>query len=161
LEAQTLHAWAAHQPARRALHGRGVAWAVALPGGTNVVVRHSRHGGALAGLTGDRFLAPTRAPHELSVSLWLQSSGVHTPTMIAYATYPAGPLLRRSDVVTAEVPGARDLGSVCMEGGAELDAALDSTGILLDSLARAGAHHPDLNVKNVLLADGGAAFTAW
>lgn len=157
----TLHDWAARQPGRRALQGRDVAWAVALPGGTRAVVRHSRHGGALARLTGDRFVTPTRAPHELATALWLAASGVPTPAVIAYAVYPAGPLFRRADVATEEVPDARDLGAVATEGGEALERALDATLVLLRSLAAAGAHHPDLNVKNVLLAGPTDAPTAW
>src|SRR5512132_1118280 len=62
----TLHEWAARQPGARALVGRDTVYAVELPAttadggpGTRVVVRHARHGGLLAPLTGDRFLAPT------------------------------------------------------------------------------------------------------
>ena len=61
---RSLYAYAATHPARRELRGRGAAYAVPLPDGqTRVVVRHSRHGGLLAPVTGDRFLPPTRAPH--------------------------------------------------------------------------------------------------
>src|SRR5437868_1582061 len=67
-----LYDYAATHPARRELRGRGVAYAVTLPDGeTRVVVRHSRHGGLLGPVTGDRFLAPTRAPHELETALRL------------------------------------------------------------------------------------------
>src|SRR4029434_11188989 len=63
---RSLYDYAATHPGRRALRGRGVAYAVTLPDEeTRVVVRHSRHGGLLAPVTGDRFLPPTRAPHEL------------------------------------------------------------------------------------------------
>jgi hypothetical protein len=161
LREATLHEWAAAQRDRRALRGRGVAWAVSLPGGSTVVVRHSMHGGMLASLTGDRFLAPTRAPHELEVACWLRSGGVRTPEVAAYATYPAGPLLRRSDVATVEIPDARDLGEYCRLGGNELDDALELTRELVESLSMAGAHHPDLNVKNVLIGPDDGRKSAW
>src|SRR4051794_5825633 len=62
----TLHEYAARHPAARGFQGRGVAYAVPLPqSGVRVVVRHNRHGGFFAPLTGDRFLPPTRAPYEL------------------------------------------------------------------------------------------------
>jgi len=38
-----------------------------------------------------------------------------------------------------------------MPPGADRDSCLRATGKLLDSLARAGAHHPDLNARNVLI----------
>jgi hypothetical protein len=153
---RTLHGWAASVPNARPFRGRGIAWAAPLPGGAaSVVVRHNRHGGMLAPLTGDRFLAPTRAPYELDVALRLAAAGVETPEVIAYVIYPAGPLLARSDVATREVTGARDLGDVLTAsdtGKAERQAALDATSRLCDALFHAGARHHDLNVKNVLLA---------
>ena len=161
----TLYDYAARHPRARALSGRATAWAVPLPDAvTQVVVRHGWHGGMLRHLTGDRFLAPTRAPHELRTSLTLRERGVPTPEIVAFATYPAGPLLRRSDVASREVPRAKDL-AVTLLGPPERaakEAALDATATLLVQLAAAGAHHADLNLKNVLLEpahDG--AFTAW
>ena len=151
----TLYEYAARHPRARTFAGRGIAYAVPLPdGATSVVVRHSRHGGLLAPLTGDRFLAPTRAPHELATSLRLRAHGVPTPEVVAYVTYPAGPLLRRADVATREVPRAKDL-AVALLGKADEETRrgwLDATARLLAELRAAGARHADLNLKNVLLA---------
>ena len=150
----SLYAYAAAHPARRELRGRGAAYAVPLPDGrTRVVVRHSRHGGLLAPVTGDRFLPPTRAPNELRMALRLAASGVATPEFIAYATYPAGPLLRRSDVATREVVGGRDLGAVLATSSPRdaRESVWTATAELLRALGRAGARHPDLNAGNVLV----------
>jgi 3-deoxy-D-manno-octulosonic acid kinase len=153
VEERSLYDYAATHPGRRELRGRGIAYAVPLPDGeTRVVVRHSRHGGLLAPVTGDRFLAPTRAPHELRTALRLAEAGVPTPEVIAYATYPAGGVFRRSDVATREVVGGRDLAEVLAGPGDEARAAaLAATIHLLRTLERAGARHPDLNVTNVLI----------
>jgi RIO-like serine/threonine protein kinase len=140
---QTIHAWASRQPGARALRGRGTSYATRLAG-ERVVVRHSRHGGLLAAMTQDFFLAPTRAPHELEVSIRLRQAGVPTPEVIAYATYAVLPGVRRADVVTREVAG-RELVSVGEADG------------LLAALSRAGAVHPDLNMRNVLV-DGTTAY---
>jgi 3-deoxy-D-manno-octulosonic acid kinase len=161
----SLFAYAAHHPEARAMAGRGVAWAVPLPDGeTHVVVRHSRHGGLLAPLTGDRFIAPTRAPRELDVAVRLARCGVPTPEVIAYALHRAGPLLRRADVATREVPGARDLGTM-LTGELEESTrreALAAVAALVVKLSDVGARHPDLNVKNVLLArDENGALEGW
>ncbi|MEP6691155.1 MAG: lipopolysaccharide kinase InaA family protein [Gemmatimonadaceae bacterium] len=161
MDGGTLYEYASHHAEARAIAGRSVVYAVPLPDGeTRVVVRHSRHGGVLAALTGDRFLAPTRAPHELACALRLARRGVLTPEVIAYATHPAGPLLRRADVVTREVPNARDLDRALTDAdddGARR-AMLDAAAELLRRLAAAGARHPDLNLKNILIAadDDGA-----
>jgi lipopolysaccharide kinase (Kdo/WaaP) family protein len=154
--ARSLYEYAARHPGRRELRGRGVAYAVPLPDGeTRVVVRHSRHGGLLAPVTGDRFFPPTRAPHELSTALRLAEAHVPTPEVIAYATYPAAAMFRRSDVATREVVGGSDLADVLARGddGEARSAALGATAELLRALERAGARHPDLNVTNVLIVD--------
>jgi hypothetical protein len=149
----TLYAYGQTHPKAKKLIGRGIAYAVPLPdGATRVVIRHSRHGGMLAPVTGDRFLGKTRAPFELATALRLTQAGVHTPEIVAYATYPAGALMRRSDVATREIMG-RDLAVVLLGAPSESEkrTALEATAALLVDLARAGARHPDLNLKNVLL----------
>ena len=156
----TLYAYAEQHPRKRALTGRGIAYAVPLPdGATQIVVRHSRHGGLLAPLTRDLFVPPSRAPHELRVAARLAGEGIRTPRMAAFALYPAGPLLCRSDVATCEVPRARDLALALlspMDGDAKRR-VLAAVASLVRALGRAGVRHPDLNLKNVLLspaADG-------
>lgn len=154
----TLYAYAAAHPERRELAGRHPAYAIPLPlGGPRVVIRRSHHGGLLAPITRDLFLPPTRAPYELLVSLLLARTGVPTPPVIAYAVYPVGPLLRRSDVATIEIPGD-DLSSVLQGAPARSSAAqwLAPVSDLLKGLARAGAWHPDLNLKNILLSNDDA-----
>ena len=149
----TLYEYAARHPHARPLAGRGIAYAAPLPNGEQVVVRHNRHGGLLAPITGDRFLAPTRAPRELAAALRLTAHGVRTPEIVAYVVYEAGPLLRRSDVASREVPDSADLAAVLTSGAeAEQRAALAATTSLIALLSACGARHHDLNVKNVLLA---------
>lgn len=151
----TLYEWAERHPSARGFAGRGVAWAALLPDGrTRIVVRHSRHGGLLARLTGDRFLAPTRAPRELAAALRLAAAGVPTPEVVAYATYAAGPGFRRADVATREIPSGRDLAWVLTNppDAEALARNVHAVHQLLVRLYECGARHPDLNVKNVLLA---------
>jgi Lipopolysaccharide kinase (Kdo/WaaP) family len=152
LAAGTLYEYAARRPESRPLAGRGIAYAVALPGGERVVVRHNRHGGLFARVTGDRFLSPTRAPYELAASIRLTNCGVFTPTIVAYAIYDAGPLLRRTDVVSLEIPNATDLAAILVHGtDVERREAIRKTAFLIGSLSECGARHHDLNIKNVLL----------
>ena len=160
----TLYDAAARDLAARSLHGRGVAYSIALPvSGTRVVVRHNRHGGALAPLTRDLFLPPTRAPLELAISLKLRALGVPTPEVLMYGTSPAPFPFQRADVVTREVPDARDLSEYLRPGTIERDrrAAWAATRALLQTMSEAGARHHDLNVKNVLLADSAGELTAY
>jgi hypothetical protein len=158
----TLFEWAARCGGARSLAGRGTAWAATLPGRVEVVVRHSRHGGALASVTADLFLAPTRAPHELLAALRLERSGVRASEVLAYVVYPAFGPLRRADVATRLLHGA-DLpaawrGARTEEARADIMRAVAG---LLVSMRDAGAAHPDLNVKNIFISagsDGAMAF---
>src|SRR6185436_2749193 len=114
----TLLEYAAKQPGARILQGRGAAYAVALPQSkTRVVVRHNRHGGLSGSITGDLFLAPTRAPHELDMSLALASRGVPTPDVVAFVLYPPGGLFQRADVASREITGGRDLAEIMTRDG--------------------------------------------
>ncbi len=165
----SLFHWAEAQPSREALQGRGVAWAVTLPAGagsqasTPVVVRHTRHGGMFAAVTGDLFLAPTRAPRELATSARLQAAGVPTPEVIAYTVHRVAGVLGRSDVMTRRLPEGRDFPAAWRADASSdaRNALIDAVAALLRALSAAGAQHPDLNVKNVYLAGAGATATAY
>ena len=148
----TLYDYAATSPGARPIAGRGTAYVASLPGGERVVVRHNRHGGALATLTRDLFRAPTRAPLELDISARLHQLGVPTPTILAYAIYPAAPGLWRADVVTRYVAPSADLAAVLLSDDEALRAdAWEATSILVREISAAGIRHHDLNAKNVLL----------
>ncbi len=160
----TLYEAAARDLAAVPLAGRGVAYAVALPvTATRAVVRHNRHGGLLAPLTQDFFVAPTRAPYELSVALRLAALGVRTPDVLMYGVQQSAVVLRRSDVVTREIIGGRDLAAFMQPAvsPAERAAAWAAARQLVLALDAAGARHHDLNAKNILLAPGARGLEAW
>ncbi len=153
LRTGTLYEWASRHPERRELPGRVPAFSVPMPNdGRRVVVRHGHHGGLLGPLLKDVFLPPTRAPYELLVSYVLASAGVRTPPVAAFAIYQTGWLFRRSDFVTLELTG-HDLGDALMTPAAApaRGSWLASLGELMQALTRAGAWHPDLNVRNIFL----------
>jgi 3-deoxy-D-manno-octulosonic acid kinase len=161
----SLHDWASRAPGAEAMQGRLVAWAATLPeSGLPVVVRHSAHGGLLSPITSDRFVQP-RAGDELRLSWSLRQVGVHTPRVLAYALHPAlGRLLWRADVMTQRVPHARDLAAVLRDEdrGPLFDAVVAATEHLLGRMRTSLAHHPDLNVKNILIApDDAGTPLAW
>ena len=155
LGAGTVYDFAASHADARALHGRQPAYAIPARGFDGwMVVRHNRHGGLLAGLTGDCFLHPTRAPYEFATSRRLTAAGVPTPTMLAYVIYSTGPALARADVITQLVDPSRDLAAALSDNDAIKRAGdLDLVATLVATLSRAGARHHDLNAKNVLLAN--------
>ncbi len=159
----TLHDYAGRHPGAKALAGRGVAFAAPLPDGSaSVVVRHNRHGGLLAPLTRDLFLAPTRAPIELATSLRLSAAGVPTPEFLAYAVYAAPLGFCRADVATREIADSFDLSVAITASDVALRAqAWNAVADLLRRLSAAGARHHDLNVKNVLLRERGDTLEAF
>lgn len=162
-EAPSLHEWAAAVPGGTAFQGRATAWGVRLPGsGLDVVVRHARRGGMLAAMRGDRYVWPGRAPWELEASLRLQTLGVRTPDVVAYALYPAGRGFCRCDVVTRRLPEGAEFPVAWAAGDADVRAALLlAVGALLRDLRAAGAHHADLNAKNLYVAREGTRWHAW
>jgi 3-deoxy-D-manno-octulosonic acid kinase len=158
----TLYDWAAGRAGALALAGRGTAWSTTLPNGTEVVVRHSRHGGLLAPLTGDLFLPPSRAPQELATAVRLARAGVATPEVAVVAVYPALGVFCRADVATRTLRGS-DFPAAWRAAADEpaRHAILDATATLLRAMQRAGAAHPDLNLKNVFLTGSGSNLTAF
>jgi Lipopolysaccharide kinase (Kdo/WaaP) family len=157
LEKERLYEYAERQPDAVPLVGRAPVFAVNLPGGCGrVVVRHNMRGGWMAKISSDLFLLPTQGYRELLASLRLRASGVSTPEVLAYVSYPKNVMLRRSDVATREIPNGHDL-SVALAKVTDHDhriMVLDAIVKLLVSLTHAGAHHQDLNLKNILLTAG-------
>ncbi|HZE08188.1 MAG TPA: lipopolysaccharide kinase InaA family protein [Gemmatimonadaceae bacterium] len=154
---ERLYDYAARQPDAVPLVGRAPVFAIDLPGGCGrVVVRHNMRGGWMAKLSDDVFVFPTRGFRELIASLRLRASGVSTPEVVAYISYPLNWVLRRSDTATREISDGHDL-SVALAKITDHDhrvMVLDAVAKLLRALTHAGAHHPDLNLKNVLLSAG-------
>jgi len=156
LEREALYDFAARQPDAVPLVGRAPVFAVTLPGCGRAVVRHNMRGGWMAKISKDLFLMPTRGFRELVASLRLRASGVSTPEVLAYVSYPKNILLRRADVATREIPNGHDL-SVALAKITDHDhrvMVLDAVVGLLKALTQAGAHHQDLNLKNILLTAG-------
>lgn len=151
-EINTLHDWAACQPMRMEMRGRGVVYGVPLPGDADVevVVRRNIHGGLLRKVSGDIFVEPTRAPYELAMSLKLHAFSIPTPEIIAYAIYPLWGVFARSDVVTRRLPRGADVPTLWHTASeTERDEIVFAMARLLKSLADAGAWHADLNLKNI------------
>ena len=157
LTRERLYEYAARQPDAVPLVGRAPVFAVDLPGGCGrVVVRHNMRGGWMAKVSKDLFVLPTRGFRELLAALRLRASGVSTPEVVAYVSYPLNWVVRRSDVATREIPNGHDLSVALAKvtDHAHRVMVLDAIAKLLRSLTHAGAHHQDLNLKNVLLTAG-------
>jgi 3-deoxy-D-manno-octulosonic acid kinase len=148
----TLYEYAARH-ARTTWQGRGPVYGIRL-GDADAIVRHVRHGGALAPVTRDVFWGATRAPRELTAARQLRTQGIPTPEMLGYAVYPIALGFARADVVTREIENGHDLLALLGPGaptGIERTDVWAAVSRLLESMTRAGALHPDLNVKNVVV----------
>lgn len=159
VEQQSLHKFAGLQADARIFHGRGLTYGVTVPGCGRVVVRHAHRGGFPRRFASDLFLLRLRPLKELIASFRLRALGVPTPEFIAYVTYSARPFFRY-DVATREVEDAADLAAWLSrtQEPETRGALMNSAAVLLDKLAEAGAHHSDLNAKNILLVRNGDSF---
>jgi 3-deoxy-D-manno-octulosonic acid kinase len=137
-------------------------------------VRHYQRGGAIARLLGDRYvrLGKTRPLLELHASERARARGVRTPRVTAIAILNRG-LFYRADIATENVADSSDLAEITF-GRAPSAARVDvaqvpaaavveawfAAGTLVRDAARAGVVHPDLNLKNILIA-GRSPPRAW
>lgn len=163
LDAGTLYDYAASAPDALRLEGRAPVYAVPLgEGGERVVVRHTVRGGLVGRLVYDRFLPPTRAARELAAAFRLRLSGVPTPEVVAVVTYPAGAMLRRADIATRYIGGGADLGAVFSDvrNDDQRRPILDAVAMLLTRMNRAGAQHPDFNLRNILVTSAESGYVA-
>jgi hypothetical protein len=119
-------------------------------------------GGLIARFVRDQFFPPTRALRELVTSIRLRMSGVPTPEVLAIATYRSVGPLRTADIVTRYVPDSADLAAVFTDVRNDMQRhpILDAVAILLSRLTTAGAEHPDLNLKNILITPTEAGYIA-
>lgn len=159
----TLVAAAAAHPAAETLEGRGRVHVVPAPSGqwrdgTRWVVRHYHRGGAIASVLGDRYVRTPfpRPVREYDLSRRLGDLGIPTARAVGAAVYPAG-VIYRGDLVTEWVAGSRDLAAVLFGAAADpMDGApaMEAAGRLVRRLHDSGVIHPDLNIKNILIAPG-------
>lgn len=149
----SLYAWAAAQPGRIAFTGRGETYGVVL-GGVGAVVRHARRGGVMGPLLGDRYVGTPRFFREIAWSRRLAGAGIPTPAFLA-GVWHRSRGVHRADVATARVAGS-DLAAILFgdapPAGAARGAILRAVGRLVRRLHAAGVVHPDLQLRNVLVA---------
>jgi 3-deoxy-D-manno-octulosonic acid kinase len=158
----SLHA-AASGDATLQLQGRGTIPVMLNPGGEGPAwaVRHYKRGGGMRFLN-DRFLrlGTPRCLRELECSVRVRELGTTTPRVVAAAVYTSG-LFYRADLVTEFVYDARELADILLGSAAAAVPpsdpdmrvlALTCIDRLLIRMVKRGIRHPDLNARNILLA---------
>jgi 3-deoxy-D-manno-octulosonic acid kinase len=94
--------------------------------------------------------------NELRIAATLRDYAIATPRVTAACVYPCR-FLYRGEVAREEVPQARDL-AACLFGeralvGRARANALTASGRLVAQLHAASIYHPDLNLRNILIAE--------
>ena len=143
--------WAARGEVHPTAGGRGAAWFIDC-GELHWVLRHSRRGGLLAPLTGDRYVWAGE-PRVRTFAEWrllhaLTERGLPVPRPIA-AHYARCGLIYRCDLITERIRDARPLSAALAQRPLP-QAAWREVGAVIARLHRAGADHADLNAHNVL-----------
>jgi 3-deoxy-D-manno-octulosonic acid kinase len=142
--------------ARAPRRGRGTAPSVELDHGTSTVLRRYQHGGALAWLARRLFWGPTRPLQELRVTARAESSGAPVPRVMCLVLWPVfGPFWSAMIGTREERPARELLGALqecpdeaaCVRLGRQVGAAIRK-------LHDAGVEHRDLQLRNILVADG-------
>jgi hypothetical protein len=135
--------------------GRGQTVAIELADGGWAFLRRYHHGGLLAPLLHDAYWQrPPRPWQELHATEAAREAGVVAPEVLAAAIFPLRkqPWLYRGVLVTRALEGRRSLGEALSAAttSAELERWIASAVETIRQLHRAGIHHPDLNVTNLL-----------
>lgn len=133
--------------------GRGGAWYLDGPFGA-AVLRHYRRGGWMARLSTEHYLwlgeSRLRCVREVVLLETLRAADLPVPEPIAAAWWREGALYRAA-LLMARVPAHTDLMSLVHDDVAA--APWEAVGRTLARFHRFGAHHPDLNARNLLLRD--------
>lgn len=127
---------------------------VLLPTGERALVRAYRRGGVVRHLNPDRYFLGHRAFRELRAAEAARRGGVRTPLPLAATERPAGLLGYRAWLATLWVPDARDA-AAWLEEAAEEERGrmLREAGRQVARMHAAGVAHPDLNLRNLLVAE--------
>jgi tRNA A-37 threonylcarbamoyl transferase component Bud32 len=122
--------------------------------GVLVVVKRLHHGGALAPVTGDRFMTPSRLRTHRRVAGWLRARGVPTPEVL-FTSWRRDGAFVRGEIGTGHVAGARDASDILFGDPGRLpdgwETVVDAVASMTATLHVLGVVHHDLNLKNFLV----------
>lgn len=138
--------------------GRAEHRLLALPGSDRWLrLRPARRGGLLGPWLGDRFLTPRRTLRELALWLALDARGIAIPTPMAAIASRRG-LFWHCHFAALDRPAARDgRAFLASASAASIRSAASALGRALRRLHDAGVLHGDLQLRNLLVEEDGAA----
>ena len=154
---------ARRHPDSRRFIGRGTVGSAPFPGIGALIIRPCFHGGCWGRLARDLYFGPARALREVRCASRLETMNIRTPKIQAVLFYPAGPFYRM-EVVSSFIPQSQDLTTILSRRplAGERSRVFSAVRQLLADCRRHGVRHPDLNARNILLAQvprGG--WTGW
>ncbi|TVP57247.1 MAG: 3-deoxy-D-manno-octulosonic acid kinase [Gemmatimonadales bacterium] len=139
--------------------GRRTAWFFEHDG-VGLVLRHYWRGGLLARLNDDAYLwtglKRSRPHRELTLLSDLFEEDLPVPRPVGARIHRRGPIYR-ADLLTVEIPDTRTLARAIRDGGFG-GAGWVEVGRTIRRFHDAGAHHADLNVRNILVGDAGGVW---
>lgn len=128
-----------------------------LPNGTRVVVRRYRRGGMMRLVNRGLYFGGNRAFDELRATERARAGGVRAPVVVAAIERPARLAGYRAWLATVLVPGGLDFAAWLAEQGGDEErrrTVLREAGRQLALMHAAGVAHPDVNLRNLLVAPG-------
>jgi len=135
--------------------GREPAIITTLPGGARIVVRRYRRGGVMRWVNRTHYFGGNRAFDELRATERARAGGVRAPVVVAAIERPGRVAGYRAWLATELIPGALDLAAWLHHSGADEErrrAVLMEAGRQTALMHAAGVAHPDVNLRNLLVA---------
>ncbi len=134
-------------------YGRGQTYLINDHNNKHIFIRHYYRGGYAYKIFYDKFWrwseSSERSIQEYDLLLQMKQMGLPVPTPIVARVVKSG-LFVRNDIVTQEIPGARNIGKVLLQRRLT-DQEIVKIGEAIGQMFRAGIYHSDLNINNILL----------
>lgn len=132
--------------------GRGTVWRFDYPGGAGILRQYLR-GGAMRLFLKDAYLLANRPLREFRLHLKAYGQGLAVPRPLGVCWWRHG-LLVRGALATAALP-AETLLQFLKRSGADIEGVLTRCGALVRRMHDMRIWHADLQVKNILVGEGG------
>ena len=140
--------------------GRQAHPVVVLPSGETAVVRRYHRGGLVQRINASRYFGGNRACDELRATERARTGGVRTARILAAIESP-GSVGYTAMLATLLIPGATDAARWLAAHASGRDDMLRDAGRQVAAMHAAGVAHPDVNLRNLLVADEGGAPQVW
>ena len=137
----------------RSVGGREPHPIVELSGGEKVLIRRFRRGGAMRRFTRETYFVGHRALEELRVTVGAARRGVSVPYVVAALERPQPGLGYEAEIALRWIgDGVELVRWLRVDDPTLREAVLRETGKQIGRMHEAGVAHPDLNLRNVLIA---------